>query len=228
MELAKERHVLAIYPHPDDETFGKAGTLALYTRAGVPVTVVCATLGQMGRNMGSPFFATRETLPKLREKELRDACAVLGVTDLRLMGLRDKTLEFEDPEALADQVVALIRDIRPSVVMSYYPNHGVHPDHDALSAAVVRAVAKLPKDERPVVHASPVTRNAREVLGAPDIELDVNEVMDIKMDAIRAHRSQSEAMLERMTKEMAADEAVREQIMKNFGTENYWIYPVQE
>ena len=93
-----ERHVLAVYPHPDDETFGKAGTIALYTRAGTPVTLICGTLGQMGRNMGKPFFATRETLPIIREKELRDACSILGIKDLRLLGLRDKTVEFEDPK----------------------------------------------------------------------------------------------------------------------------------
>lgn len=228
MDFSNINRVLAIYPHPDDETFGKAGTLALYHRAGVPVTVACATLGQMGRNMGSPFFATRETLPHLREKELRDACEVMGVDDLRLMGLRDKTLEFEDPEVLADQVLALIRDVNPDVVMTYYPKHGVHPDHDALAAAVVRAIAKMPKAERPIIHASPVTRNAREVLGPPDIELDVRGVMDVKMNAIRAHRSQSEAMLERMEKDMSADPAVREQMMKNFGTESYWIYQIED
>ncbi|MDB5084113.1 MAG: bacillithiol biosynthesis deacetylase BshB2, partial [Bacilli bacterium] len=58
-----ERHVLVVLPHPDDESFGTAGAIALYTQAGIPVTYVCGTLGEMGRNMGRPFFANRETLP---------------------------------------------------------------------------------------------------------------------------------------------------------------------
>jgi N-acetylglucosamine malate deacetylase 2 len=222
-----ERHVLAVYPHPDDESFGKAGTVALHTKAGTPVTLICGTLGQMGRNMGKPFFANRETLPKLREKELRDACDVLGIQDLRLLGLRDKTLEFEDPEALADKVEAVIRDVHPSLIITYYPGHGVHPDHDALSAATIRAVARLPKDQRPVVYGSPVTRNPVETLGPPDVEVDVSSVYDTKIAAIRAHRSQSQAMLERMEQEMAEDPAVKKEIEKNMSVERYWIYAVE-
>lgn len=218
-----ERHVLAVYPHPDDESFGKAGTLALHSKAGTPVTLICGTLGQMGRNMGKPFFANRETLPKVREKELRDACDVLGVQDLRLLGLRDKTLEFEDPEALADKIEAVIREVHPSLVITYYPKHGVHPDHDALSAATIRAVARLPKDQRPVVHGSPVTKNPVETLGAPDVEVDVSSVLDVKLEAIRAHRSQSQAMLARMEEQMASDPEFKEQMEQNMSRELYWI-----
>lgn len=221
-----EKHVLVVFPHPDDETFGKAGTLALHTQAGTPVTLICATLGQMGRNMGNPFFANRETLPKIREKELRDACQVLGIQDLRLLGLRDKTLEFEDPEVLADRIEEVIKEIKPSLIMTYYPGHGVHPDHDALSAATVRAVARLPKEEQPVVHGSAVTRNARKVLGPPNLEVDVTSVLDIKMDAYRAHRSQSEAMLRRMETQMAADPEFREKTERNMRREVFWVCPV--
>lgn len=78
------KRVLAIYPHPDDESFGKAGALALHAREGTDITLVCATLGQMGRRMGKPFFANRETLWEIRERELKDACNVIGITDLRL------------------------------------------------------------------------------------------------------------------------------------------------
>ena len=221
-----EKHVLVVFPHPDDETFGKAGTIALHTQAGTPVTLICGTLGQMGRNMGNPFFANRETLPKIREQELRDACQVLGIEDLRLLGLRDKTLEFEDRELLADRIEEVIKDVKPSLILTYYPGHGVHPDHDALSAATILAVARLPKSERPVVHGSAVTRNARKVLGPPDLENDVTSVIDIKMDAYRAHRSQSEAMLRRMETQMAADPEFREKTERSMRREVFWVCPV--
>lgn len=96
--MKDERHVLMIFPHPDDETFSSAGTIASYIENGVPVTYACLTLGQMGRNLGNPPFATRESLPYIREKELEDAMKVIGITDLRKMGLRDKTVEFEPHE----------------------------------------------------------------------------------------------------------------------------------
>ena len=153
-----KKHVLAIYPHPDDETFGKAGTIALHTQEGTPVTLICSTLGQMGRNMGKPFFANRETLPLIREQELRAACEVLGIKNLRLFGLRDKTVEFEDPEYVASLILNVIQEIQPTIIYTYYPEHGVHPDHDAMSAATILAVSKLPKADRPIIYAMPVTK----------------------------------------------------------------------
>jgi len=69
--MKDERHVLMIFPHPDDETFSSAGTIASYIENGVPVTYACLTLGQMGRNLGNPPFATRESLPYIRRKRIR-------------------------------------------------------------------------------------------------------------------------------------------------------------
>jgi bacillithiol biosynthesis deacetylase BshB2 len=223
-----ERHVLAVYPHPDDETFGKAGTIALYTRAGTPVTLICGTLGQMGRNMGKPFFETRETLPIIREKELRDACSILGIKDLRLLGLRDKTVEFEDPEELADRIYEVIQEVNPSVIMTYYPGYGVHPDHNAMSAATVLAVKRLPKEKRPVLHCSPIVDNPHEVFGPPDVVFDVTPVLDIKMAAIKAHRSQSEVMMARWEREAAQSPEARKQFEAFMSTESYWIYPIED
>jgi N-acetylglucosamine malate deacetylase 2 len=226
--MESQRHVLAVYPHPDDESFGKAGTIALFTRSGTPVTLICATLGQMGRNMGKPFFATRETLPAVREQELRNACDVLGIRDLRLLGLRDKTIEFEDPEFVADKIEAVLREVRPSLVITYYPRLGVHPDHDALSAATIRAVKRLPKEERPVVWGSPVINNPTDVIGQPDVEIDVSSVLDVKIAAIKAHRSQSQAMMSQMEAKMKEDPVFREETERRLSTERYWIYPVED
>lgn len=47
--MTDERHVLVIFPHPDDETFSSAGTLASYIQKGIPVTYACLTLGQNGQ-----------------------------------------------------------------------------------------------------------------------------------------------------------------------------------
>ena len=106
--MTDERHVLVIFPHPDDETFSSAGTIASYIDAGVPVTYACLTLGQMGRNLGNPPFATRE-YPKVRERELEDACRAIGITDLRKMGLRDKTVEFEPHDQMDNMIKNLMK-----------------------------------------------------------------------------------------------------------------------
>lgn len=216
-------HVLIIMPHPDDETFSSGGTLALHTRAGTPVTYVCGTRGEMGRNMGKPPFANRETLGDLREKELRDACGVLGVSDLRLMGLRDKTLEFMDPELLTTMVKTYIDEIQPSIVMTYHPIHGVHPDHNALGAAVIRAVAAMPKEQRPEVHTRAFGARVAE-LGEPDIVNDVSDIMEIKMAAIWAHRSQSESMFADQEEKAKSDPALAERMRQMRALEKFWIW----
>ena len=129
-----ERHVLVVFPHPDDEAYAAGGTIRLLTDQGVPVTYACGTLGQMGRNMGKNVFANRETIPHIRKKELKDACEAMGIKDLRMLGFHDKTLEFEDVDFVADKIEAIIQEVNPSRIITFYPEHGVHPDHNAFYA----------------------------------------------------------------------------------------------
>ena len=49
-----ERHVLIVFPHPDDESYCVAGTILAYAQRNVPLTYACLTLGEMGRAMGNP------------------------------------------------------------------------------------------------------------------------------------------------------------------------------
>lgn len=215
-----ERHVLVVYPHPDDEAFGTAGTIVLNRREGVPVTYACLTLGEMGRNMGRPFFATRETLPLVRKKELQDACEIMGIEDLRMLGYRDKTLEFEDLDKVADHIGEIIKELNPSLVITFYPGHGVHPDHDACGAATVLAVSRLPKDQRPVLHCKAIMKTSVEILGEPDVVTDVSEVIDIKLDALKAHRSQTEGMFADMEEKLKENPDMLSWLKK----ETFWTY----
>ena len=189
------QHVLVVFPHPDDETFGCGGTIAQFTQSGVPVTYVCGTMGQMGRNMGKPFFATRESLPHIREAELAEACQALGIQHLIKLGLRDKTIEFEDPERLINKLERILHEVNPSLVLTHYPGYSVHPDHNALGDLTIRAIARLPVQERPIVYTHAFARNCQDVLGPPDIINDISAVADVKLAAIRAHRSQSQVFL---------------------------------
>lgn len=207
------QHVLVVFPHPDDETFGCGGTIALFTKSGIPVTYVCATLGQMGRNMGKPFFATRESLPHVREAELEEACQVLGIKRVIKLGLRDKTIEFEEPAALTARVEQIIREVRPSLVLTHYPGYAVHPDHNALGEVTIRAVSRLSAAERPVVYAHAFARMCQEVIGPPDINNDISAVADRKLAAIRAHRSQSQLMFDS-----------KSSISRFLGQESFWTY----
>ncbi|TKI23820.1 bacillithiol biosynthesis deacetylase BshB2 [Bacillus pumilus] len=214
-------HVLVMLPHPDDESFGVAGLIAQSRKRGIPVTYACGTLGEMGRNMGSPTYANRETLPELRKLELISACKEMDITDLRMLGLRDKTLEFEDDEYLADVMETIIDEVKPTLIVTFYPGHGVHPDHDATGEAVIRALYRKKKEDRPVTYCMAITKNREEVLGNADITIDITDVADIKLNALRAHRTQTEGMLRELEQKLKNKEPV---VQKWFDEEIFWTY----
>lgn len=134
-----EKRLLIVLAHPDDETFICGGGVASFCAAGGEAILVCATRGEHGRRLGKPPYATRETLPVLREAELRQACAHLGIADLILLGLRDKCLEFEDPDALAATVAGYIRRLRPDGVLTFHERRGGHSDHCTIGRAATAA-----------------------------------------------------------------------------------------
>lgn len=212
-------NILVILPHPDDEAFGLAGTLAKQIRGGARVTYACLTLGEMGRNMGVPPFANRVTLPAIRKRELEASCAAIGIQDLRMLGFHDKTLEFEDKDELDRQILCLIEEVRPVTIYTFYPGHSVHPDHDACGAAVVRTVAGLPKAARPVVYGMAFSKNREEALGKPDKIEDVRAFLAQKTASISAHRSQFQ-----VAEMLGATKQQKKEIENRFGTEQFWTY----
>lgn len=220
--MSEEQQVLVIFPHPDDETFSSAGTLARYIDNGVPVTYACLTLGQMARNLGNPPFATRESLPNVRERELEEAARVIGIKDLRKMGYRDKTVEFEPYDKIDGMVESLIDELHPSVIISFYPGYAVHPDHEATAEAVVRTVGRMPKAQRPRLQLVAFSNDAIDELGEPDIVNDISDYREVKLDAFKAHASQSGPFLQQLAEPQVPDTA------KSFlEQETYWTYNIE-
>lgn len=219
--MNKENRVLVVFPHPDDEAFGVSGTIASLIAKGTPVTYMCLTLGEMGRNLGNPPFTTREELPKIRKKELQDAAIVMGIQDLRMMGLRDKTIEFEDEEKLIGMITDAVEELNPFQVISFYPGYSVHPDHDATGSAVVKALGRMPKEKRPTLHAVAFSSNCLEELGEPDVVNDVSAYQHIKLAAVKAHRSQTQLMTADWEQKIKEQDP---EILRRLNTETFWTY----
>ncbi|MFC7393407.1 bacillithiol biosynthesis deacetylase BshB2 [Scopulibacillus cellulosilyticus] len=216
-----DRHILIVFPHPDDEAFGVSGSIMKYIQEGASVTYACLTLGEMGRNMGRPPFATRESLPGIRKKELEEACLITGIQDLRRMGLRDKTVEFEDPDELAKRIRAIIDEIHPEVIITFYPGYSVHPDHNACGAAVIKAVQSMPEDQRPAVNCVAFSHDCYDKLGQPDIKRDVSEFAERKLEVIKAHRSQTQGLVQGIKKRLSKE---NQEFMNQLKTERFWTY----
>jgi LmbE family N-acetylglucosaminyl deacetylase len=143
--------MLVVLAHPDDETFGLGGTLALYAKRGVKVHLVCATRGEVG-TVAPEFMEGYTSIADLRVDELLCAAELLGLEKVHFLDYRDSGMvgaeDNEHPDALAqapqDKVVAalvgFIRRLRPEVVLTFDPVGGYgHPDHIAIHNATVKA-----------------------------------------------------------------------------------------
>ncbi len=144
------RRLLAVFAHPDDESFGPGGTLALYAHRGDEVYLICATRGEVGE--APPGFNGFASVGEMREDELRRAASVLGLKAVRFLDYRDSGMpgspDNHHPHALAaaslnevaQQVAGYIREIHPQVVITFDPIGGYrHPDHIAIHRATVEA-----------------------------------------------------------------------------------------
>ncbi len=143
--------LLAVLAHPDDESFGMGGTLALYASRGVDVYLVCATRGEVGE--ASPeLLQGFNSVAERRESELRCAAGILGLKGVYFLDYRDSGMpgspDNRHPQALAAQpleevaanVVCYIRQLKPQVVLTFDPIGGYrHPDHIAIHQATVMA-----------------------------------------------------------------------------------------
>jgi len=141
------KSAVCFFAHPDDETMLAGGMIALMTSRGIPVQVVCATRGE-GGELGDPPVATRMTLGKVREAELRCAVKALGA-NLTVLDYVDPTIgpdevlyPFQaDFNRLAGQLADIARRHRADVVLT----HGAdgeygHPAHQLVHRAVMRGV----------------------------------------------------------------------------------------
>lgn len=147
----EKRTLLAILAHPDDESFGMGGTLALYASRGVDVHLVCATRGEVG-DVAPELLEGFDSIAALRESELRCAAGILGLAGIHFLDYRDsgmpgspdnshpRALAFQPLEEVAANVVCYIRELKPQVVLTFDPIGGYrHPDHIAIQRATALA-----------------------------------------------------------------------------------------
>jgi mycothiol S-conjugate amidase len=139
---------MGIWAHPDDEAFGSAGTMARAVSSGHPVAVVSATRGEAGK-IADPALATEENLGQVRERELLNACAAVGVHDVSFLDYVDGHLHKADPYEAIGRVVRQLRRFRPDVVMTFPANGGYgHLDHMAIHRFTLAALESAASDEQ--------------------------------------------------------------------------------
>lgn len=190
--------LLAIFAHPDDETFRCGGTLALLAHRGVHVQVLTATRGQAG-SCGDPPLCTPAQLPAVRERELRCACAALGIQPPILLDYVDGQLADADPEQIVTEILAVADALRPQAILTYGPD-GVsgHPDHVAIGRFAAEAFQRTETIAALYTLAVPqtlaTTLGMTQIHAVPDAVIthtvDGTAAWTAKMAAVRCHRTQ--------------------------------------
>jgi LmbE family N-acetylglucosaminyl deacetylase len=193
---------MSIHAHPDDQEFTVGGTLAKWARAGCEIVSVCITSGGAGSNKHTPPDMTRDALVSIRENEQREAGRILGVKETIFLGYEDGMLEASI--ALRRELTRLIRRHRPEAVLTgdptvryYGSTYMNHPDHRvaadvALDAVFPSAGTRLIFPELLAEGLEPHEVQQVFIHGAerPDTYVDIAETLDVKVTALRAHRTQ--------------------------------------
>jgi LmbE family N-acetylglucosaminyl deacetylase len=146
------RGLLAVFAHPDDETFGAGGVMALAASQGHPVWVICATNGDEGGLADDEGDHAMD--PEIRRDELRCACDALGIEPPIFLGYRDSGMEnwtpkpgafvLADRDEIVERVIEEIRRLRPAVVVTFDPGGGYgHPDHRRISDVATAAFEQI-------------------------------------------------------------------------------------
>lgn len=203
LEDSAVERALVVTAHPDDVDFGSAGTISLWTAAGIEVTYCVCTDGDAG---GFDPAVPRADIPGIRRAEQEAAAKAVGVTDVRFLGYPDGQLTATF--ALRRDISRVIRQVQPQRMLIQSPERNwlrigaSHPDHLASGEAAMAAI--YPDARNPFAHPELLrdeglaewTVAETWVMAHPESNhsVDVTDVFDAKLAALRAHVSQTAHM----------------------------------
>jgi LmbE family N-acetylglucosaminyl deacetylase len=196
------KRILFVTAHPDDLDFGAGGTIAQWTAKGIEVFYCICTNGDQG---GEDPSVPREEMPKIRQREQRDAAKALGVPSENIEFLNHRDGWLVPTIELRKEIVRVIRKVKPDRMVIQSPERNwdrlpaSHPDHMAAGEAAIQAVYP---DARNAFAFEDLLKNeklepwrVREVWvmshKEPDHFVDVTDTFDKKIAALNAHVSQT-------------------------------------
>ena len=201
--------ILFVFAHPDDESFSSGGTIAKLAKSGEKVVLVTATKGEAGE-VGNPPICTKENLGKTREKELKSAGKILGISRVLFLDFIDATLK-DHISNLKKQIFSIFAKENPDIVVTFDRHGGSnHPDHKAISNAATSAFEKymdssekhvslyhtaVPRSYlRKYEKAGLVYKAFGKMKGTPDDDIttivNIKETYDLKIRALKMHKTQ--------------------------------------
>ena len=192
--MVSSSDIMLIVAHPDDAEFGAAGSIAAWTAEGKSVVYVVCTSGDKGTSDRS---ISPEELIEIRQREQRNAAAVLGVAEVVFLGMKDQGLE--DTPEFRKKIVRLIRTYRPETVISSdpYRRYVWHRDHRIVGQVVMDALFPYARDHMAypdLLEEGLEPHKVKEALffGADEVNhwIDIGDTFAKKVEALSCHASQ--------------------------------------
>ena len=141
MQPPSELRLMCVLAHPDDESLGTGGALALSAAEGIATYLVTATRGERGRFGDAVTRPAPDVVGRTREAELRAAAKELGLREVCFLDYPDGALDGVDAAEAIARIAGHLRRVRPQVVVTFGPEGAYgHTDHIAISQFTTAAV----------------------------------------------------------------------------------------
>lgn len=194
-----KKTAVAIFAHPDDEAFGPAGTIHKLTKD-YDVYILCATKGEIGETSTE----NKKPLHEVRADELRKSAKILGVKKVFFLGFIDGTLSNSQYHTLAAAIEKHLKKLKPELILTMNQNGGSgHIDHIVVSMVASYEFERLPFIKKIMYTAQSIEATEKAAKypyfiyrpqGLPRDQIheiiDVTDVWEIKIDAMKQHASQ--------------------------------------
>ncbi len=176
--------------HPDYHVHWFGGTAAKHAKRGDEVYMISATAGEMGQPEQKMSL---EEFGKIKSKEAEKGAKILGAKEFRVLGFKD-TQVANTPE-LRNTVLDTIRELKPDIVVSHWPNDA-HPDIAEMGEAVVAACFFAPLGAVKTEHQAHTVKkiyaydvSASSIGLEPDFIVDITETHETKAKAAEAFKT---------------------------------------
>lgn len=203
MNKEPRRTIVAVFAHPDDETFGPSGTLYKLAQEN-DVYVICATSGEAGENHRTR--KSKRTIAQIRRDELRRSAKILGIKRAYFLGFEDGTLSNNLYHQIAEKVEKKLKVLKPDTLITFEPK-GIsgHIDHIAIAMITTFVFRKLSFVTTLMYHATlkerAATRHDYFIYFPPGYDrsefdeiVNISDVWEVKVAAMREHKSQIKDM----------------------------------
>lgn len=218
-----------VFAHPDDESFSSGGTIPKIVKEGAVVKLITATRGEKGQT-GQLHLSKGQRLGLVREKELKNAAKILGISQIYFLDYIDGTLNKFPKNEIGYKILDIFKKEKPDIVVTFNKEGGSkHPDHIQVNKSTTFAfnqyLKAASKHIRLYYTATPrsfveklkkqglVYNVFGEIKGIPMSQIttaiDISKTIQIKIKALRCHQTQRKDW-ERFLKRMEYAEAQTE------------------